>query len=201
MRSKLSLNRLDATIEEGVSTGIYIHGSVGTGKSMLMDLFYCICANGYTQLKEENPNEKATTIPTSAKHSAVVGASNSYPHIKIKHKRLHFHEFMLHTHQCIHSYKLKNPKSDPIPHVAAVLAREARLLCFDEMQITDIADAMIMKRLFTILFDLGVVIVTTSNRPPRGLYEGGINRSIFKPFIDTLYERMQVIEMVGMHDY
>ena len=69
------------------------------------------------------------------------------------------------------------------------------------MQITDIADAMIIKRLFTILFDLGVVIVTTSNRPPCGLYEGGINRSIFLPFIDTLNERMIVVEMDGHHDY
>jgi len=166
-----------------------------------MDLFYRVCANGYTQRKEEHPNEKATATPTAANDSVAVCALSSYPHINIKHKRWHFHEFMLRTHQRIHSYKSKHPKSDPIPHVAAVLAREARLLCFDEMQITDIADAMIIKRLFTILFDLGVVIVTTSNRPPRGLYEGGINRSVFKPFIDTLYERMKVIEMGGMHDY
>ena len=69
------------------------------------------------------------------------------------------------------------------------------------MQITDIADAMIIKRLFTILLDLGVIIVTTSNRPPCGLYEGGINRSVFMPFIDTLNERMIVVEMDGHHDY
>jgi len=95
---------------------------------------------------------------------------------------------MLDVHQRIHAYKAMHPRSDPIPPVAAALAKEARLPCFDEMQITDIADAMIIKRLFTILLDLGVVIVTTANRPPCGLYEGGINRSIFLPFIDTLRE-------------
>mmetsp|Transcript_37926 Transcript_37926/g.61979 ORF Transcript_37926/g.61979 Transcript_37926/m.61979 type:complete len:173 (+) Transcript_37926:1-519(+) len=108
---------------------------------------------------------------------------------------------MLDVHQRIHAYKAMHPRSDPIPPVAAALAKEARLLCFDEMQITDIADAMIIKRLFTILLDLGVVIVTTANRPPCGLYEGGINRSIFLPFIDTLRERMMVFEMGGTHDY
>ena len=105
------------------------------------------------------------------------------------------------VHQRIHNYKTTHPKADPIPPVAASIALESRLLCFDEMQITDIADAMIIKRLFTILLDLGVVIVTTSNRPPCGLYEGGINRSVFMPFIQTLNERMVVIEMDGHHDY
>lgn len=143
-----------------------------------MDLFYSICADGLNI--EEGIN---------------------YSPIKRRRKRCHFHEFMLDVHQRIHAYKAKHPRSDPIPPVAASLAKEARLLCFDEIQITDICDAMIIKRLFTILLDLGVVIVTTSNRPPSGLYEGGINRSSFLPFIDTLRERMMIIEMGGMHDY
>lgn len=116
-------------------------------------------------------------------------------------RRYHFHDFMLDVHQRIHAYKQHNPKSDPIPPVAASIAKEARLLCFDEMQVTDIADAMIMKRLFTILFDLGVVVVATSNRPPESLYEGGINRERFLPFIDVLHERMVVVEMMSQHDY
>lgn len=158
--------------------GIYIHGSVGVGKSMLMDLFYHTCNTGFI-------HDELTT----------------YEPIKQSCKRSHFHEFMLDVHQRIHKYKAQHPRADPIPPVAAALAREARVLCFDEMQIIDIADAMIMKRLLTILLDLGVTIVTTSNRPPCGLYEGGINRSIFLPFIDTLRERMVVIEMGGLHDY
>jgi len=172
---------------------------------MLMDLFYTICKDGLS-IPEENI---------------------SYKPISQRRRRLHFHEFMLgkslvkfcamichlpltddaiplqyiDVHQRIHNYKTIHPKADPIPPVAASIAIESRLLCFDEMQITDIADAMIIKRLFAILLDLGVVIVTTSNRPPCGLYEGGINRSIFMPFIDTLNERMIVIEMDGDHDY
>lgn len=157
--------------------GIYIHGSVGVGKSMLMDLFYQTCNSGFS----------SETV--------------QYESIKRRCMRIHFHEFMLDVHQRIHAFKQKHPRADPIPPVAAALAKEARLLCFDEMQITDIADAMIMKRLVTLLFDLGVTIVTTSNRAPCGLYEGGINRSVFLPFIDTLKERMIVIEMNGIHDY
>ncbi|KAL3757566.1 hypothetical protein ACHAWU_005096 [Discostella pseudostelligera] len=159
--------------------GIYIHGSVGVGKSMMVDLFYSMCANGLS-------------IPEEDVH---------FHPIQRTHKRIHFHEFMLDVHQRIHNYKMMHPKSDPIPSVAASLAKEARLLCFDEMQVTDIADAMIIKRLITILFDLGVVIVTTSNRPPSALYEGGINRSIFLPFIETIHKRMMVIRMEGTHDY
>ena len=149
--------------------GFYIHGSVGVGKSMLMDTFYEVC--------------------------------NSGEPIRRRRLRCHFHEFMLDVHQRIHAYKKENPRSDPIPPVAASIAKEARLLAFDEMQITDIADAMILKRLFTILLDLGVVVVATSNRPPESLYEGGINRERFLPFIDVLNQRMAVVEMTSQHDY
>ena len=160
--------------------GVYVHGSVGVGKSMIMDTFYTICKDGL-YIPEENIQYK--------------------PLSNIRCTRCHFHEFMLDIHQRIHAYKSKHPKSDPIPYVAAQICKEYKLLCFDEMQVTDIADAMIIKRLLTLLLDLGVVIVTTSNRPPCGLYEGGINRSLFMPFIDTLKQRMVVIEMGGMHDY
>ena len=165
--------------------GIYIHGSVGVGKSMLMDLFYQTCNKGF--IADDIRGTSHTSI--------------RYEPIKRKAMRCHFHEFMLDVHQRIHNHKLTHPKADPIPPVAASFARQARLLCFDEMQITDIADAMIMKRIMTLLMDLGVTIVTTSNRPPCGLYEGGINRSVFLPFLDTLRERMEVIEVGGMHDY
>ena len=145
---------------------------------MLMDLFYRTCNSGL-----------------------IIHDTKQYPPIKRRCMRVHFHEFMLDVHGRIHKYKKKHPRSDPVPPVAASLAKQARLICFDEMQITDIADAMIIKRLLTILLDLGVTIVTTSNRPPCGLYEGGINRSVFLPFIDTLRERMTVVEMEGFHDY
>ena len=105
---------------------------------------------------------------------------------------------MIQIHQKIHTFKKLHPKSDPIPSITAQIAREARVLCFDEMQITDIADAMIIKRILTLLLDLGVVVVTTSNRPPCGLYEGGINRAVFLPLVDVLRERLVVVEMVQM---
>lgn len=145
---------------------------------MLMDLFYRTCNSG-----------------------SIFQDIRQYPPIKIGCMRVHFHEFMLDVHGRIHEYKKNYPRSDPVPPVAASLAKQARLICFDEMQITDIADAMIIKRLLTLLFDLGVTIVTTSNRPPSGLYEGGINRSAFLPFTDTLKERMTVVEMEGLRDY
>lgn len=85
--------------------------------------------------------------------------------------------------------------------MAAIAERPDPLLCLDEMQVTDTADAMIIKRLLTLLLDLGVVMVTTSNRPPCGLYEGGINWLAFLPFVDALRERLDVFEMGGTHDY
>jgi protein AFG1 len=116
-------------------------------------------------------------------------------------RRVHFHEFMLDVHGRIHRYKQQHPRGDPIPHVAMSLAREARVLCFDEFQVTDIADAMILKRLFEMLIDQDVVVVATSNRAPESLYEGGINRDSFLPFLDTLHASMDAMEMAGVHDY
>jgi len=91
--------------------------------------------------------------------------------------------------------KQKHPRGDAIPIIAQQLAQEAQLLCFDEFQVTDIADAMILKRLFLLLLDWNVVVVATSNRHPDALYEGGINRSLFLPFIDMLKHTSDIISM------
>jgi cell division protein ZapE len=90
---------------------------------------------------------------------------------------------------------------DPIPHVAEAMARDARLLCFDEMVVNNAADAMILSRLFTALLEEGVAVVTTSNRPPVDLYKDGLNRELFLPFIALIEERLKVVELDGPTDY
>ena len=115
-------------------------------------------------------------------------------------RRVHFHAFMLDVHQRLRRIRAKE-EGDPIPPLVEDLAREAKLLAFDEMVINNTADAMILSRLFIALLDAGVAVVTTSNRPPADLYKHGLNRELFLPFIALIEQRMQVVELNGPTDY
>jgi len=115
-------------------------------------------------------------------------------------RRVHFHEFMLEVHAAIHAHRQVSG-DDPIPVVAAQVAATAKLLCFDEMQVRDVADAAILSRLFTALFDAGTTIVATSNRPPRDLYKDGLNRQLFLPFIALLEAKLDIVPLNGPVDY
>ncbi|WP_089174090.1 cell division protein ZapE [Bosea sp. AS-1] len=149
--------------------GLYIWGSVGRGKTMLMDMFF-----------EAAPVKRKL--------------------------RVHFHEFLADVHGRINAYRQKIKAGevkdgDPIAPVAAELAEEAYLLCFDEFTVTDIADAMILGRLFTALFAAGVVVVATSNVEPSRLYEGGLNRALFLPFIQLLQTKVEVLKLDSRTDF
>jgi cell division protein ZapE len=124
----------------------------------------------------------------------------------VRKRRAHFHEFMTDVHERVHAYRQKLKKGevkgdDPIAPVAVALAQESALLCFDEFHVTDIADAMILGRLFTRLFELGVVVVATSNVAPDDLYRGGLNRGLFLPFIALLQERLEVTKVDARTDF
>ncbi len=125
--------------------------------------------------------------------------------VRRKH-RVHFHSFMADVHARIHIWRQREKTGDakgddPITPVAASLADEAWLLCFDEFNVSDIADAMILGRLFTALFAQGVIVVATSNIEPARLYEGGLNRTLFTPFIDLLQERMAIVPLESRTDF
>ena len=115
-------------------------------------------------------------------------------------RRAHFNEFMADVHARIHAFK-QTADGDPIVPVARDLAADAALLCFDEFMVTNIADAMILGRLFAALFKDGVVVVATSNVEPDRLYAGGINRELFLPFIDLFKERLAVVRLDARTDF
>jgi len=185
-----ALERVETALAEAKSPGLlrkpdavpgaYLWGPVGRGKSMLMDLFFA-------------------AAPLEAK------------------RQVHFHVFMAEVHRLVNAWRTGDAAArhaqfrqaqfrqaggdDPIPPVARLIARQARLLCFDELQVTDIADAMILGRLFEALFARGVTLVATSNRPPDDLYRDGLNRQLFLPFIAMLEARMEIVAVDGDHDY
>ena len=115
-------------------------------------------------------------------------------------RRVHFHAFMQEIHAALHRAR-KSGAEDALAPVAEAVATDIRLLAFDEMQITDITDAMIVGRLFEKLFAAGIVVVTTSNRAPSELYKNGINRQLFLPFIQLIEEKLVLHEMVSPTDY
>src|SRR5512146_967839 len=121
-------------------------------------------------------------------------------------RRVHFHEFMADVHERVHVYRqeIKNgslPEQDPIQRAAAAIADETWLLCFDEFHVTDIADAMILGRLFTRLFELGIVVVATSNLAPTELYKDGLNRGLFLPFIALLHRHCEIVRLDARIDF
>ncbi len=154
--------------------GVYLHGPPGRGKSMLMDLFHA-CA----------------------------------PEPKL---RRHFHVFMAEVHGLIREWREGDRKArqarfgqwkgdDPLAPIADLISRRARLLCFDELEVRDIADALILGRLFQALFDRGTVLAVTSNRAPDQLYLNGINRELFLPFVDLIRDRCQTVVVSGARDW
>ena len=153
--------------------GLYIHGGVGRGKTMLMDMFF-------DALDADNG---------SSSGAAMLGKW-----------RLHFHDFMVLAQDLIHAARKSNP-DDPIASVADQLITRGKIICFDEMEVRDIADAMILARLFTALFDRGAIVVTTSNRHANDLYKDGLHRDRFLPFIALLKDRCAMLEIGAGTDW
>ena len=115
-------------------------------------------------------------------------------------RRIHFHAFMQEVHEYIHQWRLKSG-GDPIPSLATHIKKTSLILCFDEFQVTDIADAMLLSRLFTQLIKQGVIFVSTSNQHPDDLYKNGLQRELFLPFIALLKQSVEIIELDAKEDY
>src|SRR5215210_5256024 len=169
VRKQGLLGRLFADSNGSPPRGLYIHGDVGRGKTMLMDMFF--------------------------EHSSVE-----------QKRRAHFHEFMADAHERIYGYRQSIARGefangDVVALTAASIFEEAWLLCFDEFHVTDIADAMILGRLFAKLFELGTVVVATSNVAPDDLYKGGLNRALFLPFIAQINGHMDVMRLDARTDF
>jgi cell division protein ZapE len=169
VRKQGLFGRLFADKDEAPPRGLYVHGEVGRGKTMLMDMFF-----------QQSP---------------------------VEHKRrAHFHEFMAEVHERIFGLRQSIARGeiadgDVIALTAAAIFDQAWLLCFDEFHVTDIADAMILGRLFSKLFELGTVVVATSNVAPGDLYKGGLNRALFLPFIAQISEHMDVLRLDARTDF
>eukprot|EP00520_Triparma_pacifica_P018789 CAMPEP_0118666314 /NCGR_PEP_ID=MMETSP0785-20121206/19143_1 /TAXON_ID=91992 /ORGANISM="Bolidomonas pacifica, Strain CCMP 1866" /LENGTH=318 /DNA_ID=CAMNT_0006560605 /DNA_START=384 /DNA_END=1337 /DNA_ORIENTATION=- len=149
--------------------GLYIHGSVGCGKTFLTTLLHKSLQSKY-------------------------GPTNFT-------QMVHFNEFMLSLHKSVHKLKKSGFKGDPVPKVSDGILKEGRILCFDEFQVTDVADALIIRRVFTHLWDNGATVIATSNRTPDELYKDGLQRELFVPFIEDLKERCEVVDMDSKVDY
>jgi cell division protein ZapE len=115
-------------------------------------------------------------------------------------QRIHFYSLMLGIHKNVHLARQKNI-DDPLKYVATELAKQTQLLCIDEFQVSDVADAMILSKLFTVLLDMQVIIFITSNRPPEELYKGGLQREKFLDFVRLVRARMDILELSSPHDY
>jgi cell division protein ZapE len=169
LRKQGLFGRLFADKDGAPPRGLYVHGEVGRGKTMLMDMFF-----------QQSP---------------------------VEHKRrAHFHEFMAEVHERIYGFRQNVARGeiangDVIALTAASIFEDAWLLCFDEFHVTDIADAMILGRLFARLFELGTVVVATSNVAPDDLYKGGLNRALFLPFIAQISEHMDVLQLDARTDF
>jgi cell division protein ZapE len=115
-------------------------------------------------------------------------------------RRVHFHAFMQEVHEYMHHWRTQY-KGDPLPSLAVKIRQSSLLLCFDEFHVTDIADAMLLARLFTGLINQGVIFVATSNQPPDELYLNGLQRELFLPFIELLKQSSDVLELLAKEDY